>query len=205
MLLSQKSNSNLNFARKDSEIPLQQFERGDEITVVDSSIWQVYRGVVQLSRVQEDGRETVLGWVSANGTFGAYLNSSDTSSEIYRAVAISDMYARRYLSQDILKYPLLRRQLLAQFSDRLVKSGQLLSIVAIKRVEDRLTQLLLMLKRDIGQNVADGIRLQARFTHQQLADAICTTRVTVTRIMGDLQERNLIYIDSHRHIICTNL
>lgn len=202
MLLSQKSNSNLNFTRKESEILLQQFERGDEMTVVDSSIWQVYRGVVQLSRVQSDGRETVLGWVSANGTFGTYL---DTSSEIYRAVAISDIYARRYLAQDIVRYPMLRRQLLAQFSNRLIKSEQLLSIVAIKRVEDRFTQLLLMLKRDLGQRVDKGVRLQARFTHQQLADAICTTRVTITRIMGDFQNRNLIYLDSQRHIVCTNL
>lgn len=202
MLLSQKLNSNLAIARQESEIPLQQFEKGDQIAVTDSGIWQVYRGVVQLSRVQKNGSEIILGWVTANGTLGNYL---DNASELYRAVALSDVYARRYLSEDVIKHPLLARQFLAQFSDRLVKSEQLLSIIAIKKVEERFTQLLLMLQQEIGQPVKDGIRLQVRFTHQQLAEAICTTRVTITRIIGDFQNKNLIYLDSDRHIVCTNL
>ncbi|MGD1922155.1 MAG: Crp/Fnr family transcriptional regulator, partial [Pleurocapsa sp.] len=169
MLLNQKLSSNLGLKGKDSEIPLQQFEKGEEITVLDSTIWQVYRGVVQLSRVQQDGSEIVLGWATANGTFGTYL---DTSSEVYRAVALTDVYARPYLSQDLIRHPLLARQFLTQFSDRLIKSEQLLSIIAIKRIEERFTQLLLMLKQDMGQRVDNGIKLQVRFTHQQLAEAI---------------------------------
>ena len=202
MLLSQKSNFNLCPQRKEEAVPLQQFEKGDEVIISDSNIWQVYRGVVQLSRLQQDGSETILGWITANGIFG---NCGDSSSHIHRAVAMSDVYVRRYLPQDLIKHPLLARQLLAQFSDRLIKSEQLLSIIAIKRVEERFTQLLLMLKQDMGQRVDNGVRLQARFTHQQLAEAICTTRVTITRIMGDFQNRNLIALDRDRHIVCTNL
>ena len=202
MLLSQKLNSDLRSKKKEGEIPLQQFERGDEIIISDSDIWQVYRGVVQLSRVQQDGSETVLGWITANGIFG---NCWDSSSQVHRAVAMSDVYARCYLPQNLIEHPLLTKQLLAQFSDRLIKSEQLLSIIAIKRVEERFTQLLLMLEQNMGQRVDSGIRLQVRFTHQQLAEAICTTRVTITRIMGDFQNRGLIYLDGDRHIVCTNL
>ena len=202
MLLSQKLSSNLNLKRRNGE-SLQQFEKGDEITVLDSHIWQVYRGVVQLSRVQQNGKESILGWITANGTFG---DCFDDSSELYRAVAISNVYARRYTIQDTVENPLLARQFLAQFSDRLIKSEKLLSIIAVKRIEERFTQLLLMLKEDMGQSVDNGVRLQVRFTHQQLAEAICTTRVTITRIMGDLQNRNLICLDKNRHIIiCQDL
>ena len=201
MLLSQKLNSDLRPQRKEGEIPLRQFNKGDEIIISDSDIWQIYRGVVQLSKVQQDGGETILGWITANGTFGNCGNSS----QVYRVVAMSNVYARRYLPQNLIDHPLLARQLLAQFSDRLIKSEQLLSIIAIKRVEERFTQLLLMLKQDMGQDVDRGVRLQARFTHQQLAEAICTTRVTITRIMGDFQNRGLICFDRDRHIVCTNL
>ncbi len=202
MLLSQKLNSSSNLRSKSAEISLQQFQRGEEIVFLDSSVWQLYRGVVQLSRVQPDGMEIVLGWVTANNTFGNFL---DVSSDAHRAVALSDVYARCYFPQDIARNPLLARQLLAQFSDRLVKSEQLLSIIAIKRVEDRFTQLLLMLKQDLGQCVSNRVRLPVRFTHQQLAEAICTTRVTITRIMGDFQNRNLIAIDRDRHIVFADL
>lgn len=200
--MNQKLKFNLSLERKEEELPLQLYEKGDEIAVLDSGVWQVYRGVVQLSRVQPSGDEIILGWVAANGTFGNCFNSSPVP---YRAVALSDVYARRYSPQDIARYPLLARQLLAQFSDRLIKAEQLLVIIAVRLVEDRLRQFLLMLKQEIGQNVNNGVRLQIRFTHQQLAEAICTTRVTITRILGDFQNKNLIYIDNQRHIVITNL
>jgi CRP-like cAMP-binding protein len=198
MLLSQTINSNLT---RREELLLQQYRRGDEISVANSEIWQVYRGVVQLSRVQQDGREIISGWVTANGTFG---NIAD-QTVLYRAVALGNVYAKGYSTHDIVQYPLLARQLLAQFSERLLKSQQLLTIIATNKVEDRLRDLLSMLKQEIGQSVEDGIRLPVRFTHQHLAEVIHTTRVSVTRILGDFQQQNLVYFDRDRHIVIQSL
>ena len=202
MLLGHKVDNNLSLKPRESEIPLQQYERGDEISVSSLGIWQVYRGVVQLSRVQPDGKEIVLGWVAANGTFGSCY---ELPAEPYRAVALANVYIRHYLPHDVVRHPLLARQFLAQFSDRLIVAEELLSIIAIRKVEERLIQLLLMLKKQIGQPVEEEIRLQVRFTHQQLAEAICTTRVTITRILGDFQARGLIAIDNERHIVFKDL
>lgn len=199
MLLS-KTSSSFDLSRR-RELALQQYAKGDEIPVSNSEIWQVYRGVVQLSKVLEDGTEVVLGWVTADGAFGNYLDDSLA----YRAVALSNIYVKQYFSRDVIGNPLLARQFFAQFSDRLIKSQQLLSIVAVKSVEERLKQLLIVLKQQMGQSVDDGVRLQVRFTHQHLAEILNTTRVTVTRILGNLQERGLIYFDRDRHIIITSL
>jgi len=199
MLLSQKTSFSLE--RREKELLLQQYQKRDEISVLDSGIWQVYRGVVQLSRVQADGSEIISGWVTANGVFG---NLGDRAS-FYRAVALGDVYAKRYSSHDVVRHPALARQFLAQFSDLLIKSQQLLAIIAISRIEERLRSLLLMLKQEIGQSVDDGVRLQVRFTHQHLAESIHTTRVTITRILGDLQAQDLIYFDRDRHLVIKNL
>ena len=197
MLLS-KQNSSVNLRQKEL---LLQYNKGDEISVSDSEIWQVYRGVVQWNKIQQNGDEIILGWVSANGVFGNNLDSS----QMYRAVALSDVYVKRYSSQDVFKHPLLAKQFLSQFSDRLIKSQKLLSIISTRRVEDRLKQLLLMLKQEIGQVQDDGVRLQVRFTHQHLAEVIHTTRVTVTRVLGDLQTQGSIYFDDTRHIVIKDL
>jgi CRP-like cAMP-binding protein len=157
---------------------------------------------VQLSRFQQDGTEIILGWVTANSIFDHSLNNSPVP---YCAVALTEVYARRYSTKEIMQNPLLARQLITQLSDRLLQSEQLLEIMAIKRVEERFRRLLLMLKQEIGQPVSDGIRLQARFTHQHLAEAICTTRVTITRILGDWRHENLIYFDSERHLVIKNI
>ncbi len=76
---------------------------------------------------------------------------------------------------------------MSQLSQRLIKAQQLLSITGIRKMRERLWQLLLMLKEEMGQSVSDGTRLTIRFSHQNLAQIICTTRVTVTRILGDFQ------------------
>jgi CRP-like cAMP-binding protein len=143
-----------------------------------------------------------LGWVTANGIFD---NSLDNSSVAYRAVALTNVYARCYSTKEIIENPLLTRQLITQLSDRLLQSEQLLEIIAIKRVEERLRQFLLMLKQELGQPVNDGIRLQVRFTQQHLAEAIHTTRTSIIKILKDWRNNNLIYFDRKRHLVIKNI
>ena len=198
MLLNQQVSSNLSLGKDIAKIPLQQYEAGEEIPVLDSGIWQVYRGVVQLSRIQIDGSDVIVGWAASNSVFGNGLNSQSIP---YMAVALTDVYVRHYTPQNIVKDSLLARQLLTQSSDRLIQSQRLLAIVAIRKVEDRLKALLSLLKQEIGQPTDDGVRLQVRFTHQHLAESIRTTRVTVTRTLGDLIDQGLICLDKEEHII----
>ncbi len=197
MLLTRRLTSNIYLEREEEELLLQFYEKGEEISIFDTGVWQVYKGVVQLSRISHDGKEIVLGWGTSNTAFGSWLN--DTPH--YRALALTDVYVKWYDAKDIELSASLARSLLAQFSDRLIKSEQLLAIAAIRKIEDRLWQLLLMLQKIMGQNAIDGTRLQVRFTHQQLAEIICTTRVTVTRVLGTFQDRGWISIDDDRHII----
>ena len=197
MLLTQKPSSSIYLARKEEDLLLELYEKGEEINLFELGVWQVYRGIVQLSKISHDGKEIIVGWASSDSAFGNWLGNSLT----YRAVALSEVYVRWYSIKDIEKSPLLARQLLAQFSDRLIKSEQLLAITAIRKVEERLWQLLLMLKQEIGQEVVKGTRLKVRFTHQHLANAISTTRVTITRVLGDLQTKKWLDIDCDRHII----
>jgi CRP-like cAMP-binding protein len=198
MLSSQKSSFALE--SKEKELVLQQYRRGEEICLLASEIWQVYRGVVQLSRVQHDGQEIISGWITANGVFGEFADDV----LLYRAVALNDVYARNHSVHDLVRYPDLVRQFLAKFSDRLIQSQHLLTIIGTSRVEDRLRNLLLLLKQEIGESVENGVRLPVRFTHQHLAEIIHTTRVTVTRILGDLQQQQVIFFDSDRHIVIQN-
>ena len=173
------------------------YQKGEEIPLQGVGFWQVYRGVVQLNRLNHIQREVVMGWVTPNHTFGNAIDSSYP----YSALAITDVYLRKYQPQEIAKNTQLARQLLSELSYRLVKSEQMVEIVSHKKVEDRLRGLLLMLKEEMGHPVDRGIRLTARFTHQNIADALCTTRVTVTRILGDLQNQDLLEFDGDRHLV----
>jgi len=71
-------------------------------------------------------------------------------------------------------------------------------------VQDRLNSLLAMLEQEVGQPVAQGTRLRVRLTHQDFASACCTTRVTVTRLLGKLQRQGTIVVDAQNHLIIKN-
>ncbi|AFZ37296.1 putative transcriptional regulator, Crp/Fnr family [Stanieria cyanosphaera PCC 7437] len=197
MLLANQITSKLYLDLNEEKLLLQFYEKGEEIPLFDQGFWQVYRGVVQLSRINAKGEEITLGWATGNTAFGNILEHTG----IDRAQALSDVYVRWLSPQDLENYPHFSRILLEQLSRRLIVAEHLLTITGLKKVEDRLWELLLLLKQEIGQTVTNGTRLTVRFTHQNLADMICATRVTVTRMLGDFQTRGLIVVDRDRHLV----
>ena len=197
MLLSQHLKPSRYLKVQETELLLHFYKKGDEITLFEPGFWQVGRGVVQLSKISAGGDEIILGWTTANNYFGDLVPKEIN----YRAQALSNTYIRWYSLSELAKSPHLARILMTQLSQRLIKAEQLQIITGIRKVSERLWQLLLMLKEEMGQSVVNGTRLTIRFTHQNLAKIICTSRVTVTIILRDFQEQGLISIDSTRHII----
>ena len=173
------------------------YRKGEEIPLWEPGFWQVSRGVVQLSKIRASGDETILGWVTANNAFGDFL----TRKTNYRAQALSETHLIWYSLSELPSSPHRARRLITQLSQRLIQAQQLQTIVSLTRKEESLWQLLLLLKEEMGQSVVNGTRLSIRFTHENLAQIICSTRVTVTKILGDFQKKGLISVDSKRHII----
>jgi CRP-like cAMP-binding protein len=176
------------------------YAKGREIPLVSQGIWQVCQGLVQLSTLYTTGEEGLLGWAGPSMCFGLWL----TCLQTYQATAISDTYLIRYSLVEIESSPQLCHALLPQMGRRLRQMEAILAIAGQRRVEDRLYQLLLLLKQEFGQPVTGGSRLSIRVTHQDMANAICTTRVTVTRMLGKLQQSGCISRDHDRHLILGN-
>jgi CRP-like cAMP-binding protein len=173
------------------------YNQGEGIPIPGDGVWQVYRGLVQLSTFHDSGEEVLIGWVAPSTLFG--LNVTHLST--YNAKALSEVYLRWFSLKEIETSPQLAQVLLIQLNRRMRQTEILLAIAGLRRVEDRLRQLLDLLRQDIGQATDEGIRLPVRLTHQTLANAIGTTRVTVTRLLGDFQRQGEVSIDRHRHII----
>ena len=62
-----------------------------------------------------------------------------------------------------------------------------------------------MLAQDYGQLCDDGLRFNLQLTHQEMASALSTTRVTVTRVIGLLRDEGWFQIDSQRHLVIAHL
>jgi CRP-like cAMP-binding protein len=162
-------------------------------------IWVVCRGIVQLSTLHPNGDEVSLGLVGPSIPFGMPLTLLDP----YQAIALSDVDLMRFTMLEVESSPQLMQGIFRHLSLRLQRTEAMLALVSHRRVEDRLKQLLLLLRDEIGQPDATGTKLTVRLTHQHLANAIGSTRVTVTRALGNLQSEGVLKIDRDRHILLT--
>jgi PAS domain S-box-containing protein len=177
--------------------PIHFYSKGEIIPLDPSKMWLVSRGVVKLSTMSDRGEEMLMGLVRDSMIFGSSL----TALQTYEAVALSKVQLVSISITEVSQSPRLTQVLLPLITQRLRQTESFLSIYGQLRVEDRLHHLLDLLKREIGQPVENGTRLCVRLTHQDFASACCTTRVTITRLLGKLQQEGDITFDSQNHLI----
>jgi CRP-like cAMP-binding protein len=176
---------------------IRHFRRGAEIPLSPKQIWLVRHGVVQLGTLYPNGDESMIGLASPGLPFGIPL----TQVNPYISVALTDVTLISLNISDVANSPVLALLFMQQFSDRLRQSEALLAISGHRRLDDRLRQLLILLAQEVGQPGKKGIRLSVRFTHQLLANATGTTRVTVTRLLGQLRREGWLEFDKTHHIV----
>ncbi|ODH00750.1 transcriptional regulator [Nostoc sp. KVJ20] len=177
--------------------PIHKHSKGETIPLNPLVIWYVCQGLVKLSTYSETGEELLIGLATAGMVFGSSL----TSLNIYQATALSDVELVSIYASEIAASPNLSHTLLPKINQRLQQTESFLVICGKRRVQERLQHLLQLLKREVGETVPEGTRLSVRFTHEDIASACCTTRVTITRLMGKLQEQGVISFDLKKHII----
>lgn len=176
---------------------LQVYHKGEIIPLNANVIWQVRSGLVKLTTFSHNGQEVLMGLAGASAPFGSSL----TALPLYQATALADTQLWCIPSNDFAASPRLKQRLLPQITQRLKQTELLLAVYGQVRVSDRLESLLQLLKEEIGQPVANGVRLSVRLTHEDLATACCTTRVTITRLLSQLQQQNKLSMDSQHHIV----
>lgn len=56
----------------------------------------------------------------------------------------------------------------------------------------RLARLLLIWCAEMGEQALDGIRLTPGLTHEEISQMICTSRETVTRLLGEFKRQHIV-------------
>ena len=172
---------------------------GSLIPLLKNSVWFVVRGMVKLGAVSVHGDELVLGLVGPNEPLGAAF----TNVEAYDAVALTDCDLLCCNLAEVEQSPQLALALAKAMTARYRQAESMLALLGLRRVEERVRGFVELLARDFGDPCDDGLRLNLRLTHQEIASALSTTRVTVTRVLGQLRDEGWLQIDSSRHLVMT--
>jgi global nitrogen regulator NtcA len=178
------------------------FERGKTIFFPGDPAERVYfllKGAVKLSRVYQGGEEITVALLRENSVFGVLsLITGQRSDRFYHAVA--------FTSVELLSVPIdqvekalkddseLSVFMLQGLSSRILQTEMMIETLAHRDMGSRLVSFLLILCRDFGIPSTNGITIDLKLSHQEIAEAIGSTRVTVTRLLGELRQKKMISI-----------
>lgn len=178
------------------------FDRGKTIFFPGDPAERVYfllKGAVKLSRVYEAGEEITVALLRENSVFGVLsLITGNRSDRFYHAVAFTPVELLSVPIEQVEKTlkedPELPVILLRGLSSRILQTEMMIETLAHRDMGSRLVSFLLILCRDFGVPTATGITIDLKLSHQAIAEAIGSTRVTVTRLLGELRDQAMISI-----------
>lgn len=161
-------------------------KRREHLPLRQNSLWQIETGAVRTYTLTEDGTVIALGFWGLGDTIGQPL----ALIQPYEAECLTDVRVRAlqakecgHLNQVLLSH-LHQTQILLR-----LRSGQ---------IHQRLQQLLDWLADKFGHESEQGQLIHLRLTHQDIADTLGTTRVTVTRLLSQFEQQGRIrWIDQH--------
>ncbi|HYW19126.1 MAG TPA: Crp/Fnr family transcriptional regulator [Nodularia sp. (in: cyanobacteria)] len=144
-------------------------------------LWKIEQGVVRIVTWHEDGTIVTLGLWGAGGIIGTPLSKT----EPYQIECLTKVELSALEIQD-------SSELLQILRLHLQQTEELMVIRSHKTVEIMVAKLLEWLANRFGREVQEGRLIDLRLTHQDIAEIIGSTRVTITRVLQKLEEQGFI-------------
>jgi CRP-like cAMP-binding protein len=163
----------------------------------------ILAGKVKVIRHTEDGREVILAIHGADEFFGevALIDNKTTPAAV---VATEDSFlaivSRKDFYSLLYSQPKVLEKLLQILCLRLRESWKRIVILNFKNASERMKMLFLALSYEKGKKVKEGILLDLKLTHQEIADMSGLTRETVSRVLNKWQKDGTISVSQNRRI-----
>jgi CRP-like cAMP-binding protein len=158
----------------------QTFRRHESLPGQQNLLWRIESGVVRTFTWEENGQVATLGLWGSGDVVGPDLSQQHP----YMMDCVEAVKATPLASD----CPPARELLL----DCLYRTEALLSILHDVRAQTRLLRFLNWLAERFGDRVEGGRLIRVRLTHQEIAESIGATRVTITRELSELERQGKI-------------
>ncbi|MDY7014971.1 MAG: Crp/Fnr family transcriptional regulator, partial [Cyanobacteriota bacterium] len=157
------------------------FKSREFIPVCSNTLWFLKRGAVRTLEFHEDGTCAVLGYWGVGDTIGQPLSRLKD----YQMECVTPVEACCIPWQP-------SNWLFTKICHAMRETEELVGILRVEPVAQRFLKVLGWLARKFGCSVEQGQRIELRLTHQEVAELLGTTRVTVTRIVNQFERDGLI-------------
>ncbi|WP_254173669.1 Crp/Fnr family transcriptional regulator [Planktothrix pseudagardhii] len=157
------------------------FQRRDRLPLRRDHLWKIESGVVRTLTYLENGTVVTLGLWGRGDIVSRVLSKADP----YYMECVTPVQAIPVpISEFDNLYPLL--------IEHIHQLQTFLEIVHSRPVDEALHKLLTLLANKFGSGVSQGQLIEFHLTHQEIAETIGTTRVTVTRLLKEFEQHGII-------------
>lgn len=178
------------------------FRKGENLFLegdTADAIFLVTYGRVKLYKVSEEGREIVLGYLTAHDMFGEEILFSD-SRRAFSAQATEPTRACACYKADfeglIAQNSAISKKVIQALGRKLNSMAEHLADVAIYDTRKRIERTLARLALDYGDPTERGRRLNFRLTHEELGALVGASRVMVTNVLKSLDDAGSVVRDA---------
>jgi CRP/FNR family cyclic AMP-dependent transcriptional regulator len=182
---------------KKGSIIFLQGDDGDELYIIESGLVKIY---------SIDGAKTViLAFLGAGDYFGemALMKPGLKRSATAETLEPTVFYVLRRVDFEHLleRNNDMALQMLWFTMERLRKANEQIQDLTFLNVRARILKILLRLSKEHGVLVPNGLQINLKLTHQQIADLVGAVRETVTKVLLELQDEGLISVDQKKIIL----
>lgn len=167
-------------------------------------IYLVKQGRVRVGTYGKGGREITKHIFQEGDIFGESALTGETMRRNFAYTLESASLAVINVAdfqRQLRHYPALTQQLLQLIGNRLIETEQRLESLVFKNSRNRIIEFLHQLGERQGQRVGYEMLVRKFLTHQEIANITATSRQTVTTILNELRNANVITFNRKRLLI----
>ncbi|SFL08129.1 Crp/Fnr family transcriptional regulator [Halanaerobium salsuginis] len=183
------------------------YEKEEVIFFENDSVKKLYllvKGKVKLSMLSAEGKEKVLTILQEGDIFGE-LSLFDEDPHPLTAEVMETARLLVIPWHELEKMIIQKPSLAIKIIEALAKKTRLLTSqvreLVFQDAAGRLASLLSRLAEDFGRKIEDGTVIDLVLTHQEIANLIGSSRVTVTKLINRFIDEGLMTIKKRKIII----
>ncbi len=167
-------------------------------------IYMIVSGHVRIGHYQEDGKEVITAILSTGEIFGELAMAGEEKRKGYAQAMEATVICPLSITQlaDLMKENKeLSFKILKLIGLRLMKLERKLELLVFKDARTRVIEFLKDAASWKGKKVGFETMIPTRLTHKDIAALTGTSRQTVTTILNELKEKNLINFDRKKILV----
>jgi CRP/FNR family cyclic AMP-dependent transcriptional regulator len=186
------------------------FPRGSPIYLpadAANSVLLLASGRVKICNITAEGKQAILAFIEPGELFGELAVFDEGARDEY-AEAVEKttvvLIPGEYFSELMEKHAALSVGVTKLIGLRRRRIERRLKYLLFRSNRQRLINLLLELSETYGRQTNDGLLLDIKLSHQDLANVIGSTRETVTVTLGELQAEGRLVL-GRRKVVLTDI